>query len=44
MALLVAKELGVGKERAATEVDAGAEAVGMLKKAEIWGMVLGCDQ
>ena len=39
-----ASELGVGREWAATEVEAGAEAVGMLKKAEICGMVAGWDQ
>lgn len=39
-----ARELGVGREWAATEVDAGAVGVGTLKKAEICGMVLGSDQ
>ena len=39
-----ANELGAGREWAATEVELGAEGVGMLKKAEICGMVFGWDQ
>lgn len=38
------RELGVGREWAGTEVELGAEGVGMLKKAEICGMVFGWDQ
>ena len=39
-----AREFGCGREWAGTEVDAGAEGVGMPKKAEICGMVFACDQ
>lgn len=38
------RELGVGREWAATEVEAGLEATGTPKKAEICGMVAGWDQ
>ena len=39
-----ASELGGGMMWAGTEVELGAEGVGMLKKAEICGMVFGWDQ